>query len=116
VILDKGICTIFRRANAAEPGRKPTYTYTVLSKSWYGELDYETSPARPTEGREENLTDARIRILQNRAIRQGDCAVLHDASQMEAADTVFRITRAYHGTDDESTEPITDLTLEVFTP
>ena len=120
MILDKGICSLFRGVSQELSGEMPRRTLQRYFRSWYGELDFETSPARPTEGREERLTDARIRILQNRDIRQGDVAVLADTADAEqaAADglPVYRITRAWHGKDDGSPTEITDLTLEVYEP
>lgn len=119
MILDKGICTLFRKTDAAPAGDMPRGVYARLHTSWYGELSYETSPDYPTEGRREARTDARIRVLQCREIRQNDVAVLRqleDWSDLTASDTVFRVTRAYHGTDDDGPTPISDLSLEVIRP
>lgn len=119
MILDKGICTVYRRTEIAEPGRMPRGSYAVMTQSWYGELSYETSPSRPTEGRDEQHTDARIRILQCTKLKKNDLVILRDLQDFEArdsADLVYKITRAYHGRDDQSGELITDLTLEVDTP
>lgn len=117
MILDTGIASLFRAADAALPGRKPIMTYSPIGKSWFRELSFETSPARPTEGRAVTRTDARIRILQQRDIREGDVAVLEDLDAFAArAGKAYRITRAYHGLDDDGPTPITDLTLEVFDP
>ena len=115
MILDSGICTIFRKINTAEPGRKPVWGYRLIHRGWYGELNFETAPARPTESREEVHTDARIRIYQNRSIANHDRVKLERFSDAERpeADEVFEVTRAWHGVDEESGEPITDLTLEV---
>ena len=113
MILDKGVCTIYRKKNTAAPGEKPRYADTPYWASWYGELDFETNQARPTEAREEVRTDARVRILQNRKINN------HDRVKLEPLDAdalVYEVTRAYHGRDDESGELITDLSLEVYTP
>lgn len=116
MILDSGICTIFRKANTAEPGRKPVWGYRLIHRGWYGELNFETAPARPTEAREEVHTDARIRIYQNRSIANHDVAVLRDADAVEPGDTVYTVTRVYHGADDESAALISDLSLEVTAP
>lgn len=113
MILDKGICTIYRKVNVAGPGEKPRFTDDAYWWSWYGELSFETAPARPTDAREEVRTDARIRILQNREINN------HDRVELKRADgemLAYEVTRAYHGRDDESGELITDLNLEVYEP
>ena len=113
MILDKGLCAIYRRRNVAQPGGMPEHEYTLLAQGWYGELSFETAPARPTEGREEVRTDARIRILQNRDISNLDRVVLDTASGDRL---YYRVTRAYHGFDADSGEEITDLNLEVTEP
>ena len=119
MMLDCGVCAVFRRQETAQPGAMPRAGYALLVRGWYGELSFETAPVRPTPGREENKTAARIRILQCRAIRKGDVVVLSDIddfSAREACAQVYRITRAYHGKDDKSGALISDLSLEVITP
>ena len=113
MILDKGIATIYRKRNTAGPGEKPTFEDVQYWQSWYGELDFETSPARPTDTREEIAHGARVRVLQNRQITNHD--------RIELAPTggevvVYEVGRAYHGTDEDSGEQISDLTLEVIAP
>lgn len=112
VILDSGICTVFARRNAAAPGDMPDYEHTLRMQAWYGLLDFETSPTNPTEYRTERETAARIRIHQRRDIHEDDVAVLAAVKTVEDGMQLYKITRAYHGRDDDSGEPITDLTLE----
>lgn len=118
MILDSGICSIFRKEDAALSGEMPRPFYSLIGQGWFGELSFETSPARPTEGRQELKTDARIRILQNRAIRQHDIVVLAEVQDIQDAETapVYRITRAYHGADESGATLISDLSLEVYEP
>lgn len=113
MILDRGLCRIYRRKSTTAPGGKPTSTEELIFESYYGELNFETSPARPTERREETQTAARIRILQNREIRKEDTAELNPFDGTEAKTEKYRIVRAWHGKDEESGEAISDLTLEV---
>lgn len=111
MILDKGVCTVYRKVNTAAAGAMPAFEDTVLTTGWYGELNFETSAARPTEGREETKCDARIRILQCRDIAN------HDRVEITANGSetrVYEVTRAYHGYDPDSGEMITDLSLEVY--
>lgn len=115
--LDRGICTVYAQTDVSGPGGLPRYDVeSVRTQSYYGELNFETSPQWPTENREENKIAARVRILQCREIRQHDACELVDFSSASGAGRMYRITRAYHGTDDESGERITDLTLEVVEP
>ena len=113
MILDRGVCSIYRKTSTTQPGGKPTWTLAVIHESYYGELAFETSPARPTERREETQTAARIRILQNRGIMNQDVAELMPFDGTARKTEKYRIKRAYHGTDEDSGEPITDLTLEI---
>ena len=119
MILDTGICTVFRETDTSEAGGMPTAGYTLVGSSWYRELSYETAPAWPTDGRKEQRTDDRIRILQNRGIVQNDVVVTEMLTRFQdksANAKVYRVTRAYHGLDDDGPTPITDLTLEVIKP
>lgn len=118
MILDTGICKVYRKQNTASPGSKPVYENVLIHESYYGELNFETSPARPTENREEINTAARVRILQNRSIANHDRVKLlkFDSAERPESDELFEITRAWHGTDENSGERITDLTLEVVKP
>ena len=115
MILDRGICTVKRKTSTTTPGGKPKGTLTVFHQSYYGELSFETSPARPTEFRQEQQTATRVRILQHRGIKEDQDVVELTPFDGNAAKTEqYRITRAYHGTDEESGDLITDLTLEVY--
>lgn len=120
MILDDGICTILRRNDLSRSGAMPRDALSIVGKSWFGRLSFETSPARPSEGRAERRTDARIRILQNLDIRQRDLCALGNLSDpydaLRPGAQVFRVTRAFHGVDDDTPTPITDLTLEVYEP
>lgn len=119
MILDAGICSIFRKVDGSAPGEMPRAMYSPVGRSWYGLLSFETSPARTAERREELKTDARVRIIQNRSVKQNDIAVLCDLSDFADRpenEPVYRITRAFHGKDDTGPELITDLSLEVYLP
>jgi len=113
VILDTGICTVSRKTNISKPGDMPVYADVPYWWSWYAELSYETAPARPTPDREEVRTDARVRVLQCREIANHDRVTLADQRGRE---TAYEVTRAWHGLDEDSGQPITDLTLEVIRP
>lgn len=119
MILDTGVCTIFRKVDTAMGGEMPRPAFERIWSGWYGELSFETSPARPTENRRELKTDARIRVLQCRAIRQNDVVALENLSEWAertAGEPVYRITRVWHGADDGGPTPVSDLSLEVTRP
>lgn len=103
LILDAGICTIYATANGAAAGGKPIEQLTQKFQSWYAELDFSSDPNYATDYREDVEASARIRIHQNRSITTRDAAKIGGQT--------FEIIRAYHGTDDDNGQPITDLTL-----
>ncbi len=112
MILDKGFCTIFARANTAAAGNMPTLKPSgVRHQSWYGELDFETTPARPTEAQEDVEISARVRVVQCRAISNHDVAVLTSELPPPEGAVQFEIIRAFHGVDSENGQPISDLSL-----
>lgn len=112
MILDDGICTVFAMVDVSEPGGKPVLQPKEKSMAWFGYLNFETAPAWPTEAREEVEVTARIRIPQDRSITNKDVVVLQETHTIEDGMTRLEVVRAYHGTDDESGQPITDLTLK----
>lgn len=117
MILDTGICTVFREKNIAPAGYKPTKGWEIIGRSWYKELDFSTTPAWPTEKREETKQDQRIRIHQMRMIRKEDRVVLADVDTMPADGvTVYKIERAFHGKDDDTPALISDLSLVEVSP
>jgi len=104
MILDSGICTVYEVKNVAPPGSMPKMELLPKHESWYAELNFETVP-KDAAMQEMTETSARIRVLQNREITNHNVVVLTDGEQYE-------VIRAYHGIDEESGEPITDLTLK----
>ena len=94
---------------------KPAYSDRLFHESYYGELNFETNPAYPTERREEIRTAARIRILQNRTISNHDRVELEPFDGTGSGETLkrYEVSRAWHGEDEESGEAITDLSLEI---
>ena len=112
MILDDGVCSVFAKTDVSAPGDMPEYSYQLRHQAWYGLLSFETSPANPTEYREERETAARIRILQCRSLHEQDMVQLIATNTPNETTSRFSITRLYHGTDDESGELITDITLE----
>ena len=119
MILDSGVCTVFRKTDTSAPGAMPGAGYVPIWASWFADLNFETAPVWNTEGRKELRVDRRIRILQCKNIAQNDVVVMdHIGEYSERAldAVVYKVIRAYHGTDDEGPTQISDLSLEVITP
>lgn len=114
MILDRGMCRVFRKTKTSGAGEKPAYSDVLIHESYYGELSFETAEAHPTERREETRTAARIRILQHRGIANHDRIELEPFDGTASPDGLLRyeVTRAWHGDDEDSGEAISDLTLE----
>ena len=110
MILDSGICTIFAKRNAAGRGQMPRYAYDMKVQSYFGELDFASGGTWTTQGREDVVIDARIRIYQDRTVTVHDVVVLKDVETTEG-EALYEIDRIYHGRDNESGELISDLTL-----
>lgn len=117
MILDTGICSIFREVNAAAPGHMPVPAWQLIGRSWYRELAFSTEPTWATDNRRETRQDQRIRITQMRGLRQEDRVVLDKVDQLPGQGvTIYKIERAYHGQDDDSPALITDLSLVEVSP
>jgi len=103
VILDSGICSIYKITNTAAPGDMPNETLVLISNCWYGELSFESSPVQLTESLEQVEIAQRIRILQNRQIAE-KAIVAIDGDQ-------YQVERVYAGKDSDTNEAIMDLNL-----
>lgn len=110
MILGDGVCTVFARTDISGKGEKPRFGYTKKTQSYYGELDFASGSTWTTQGREDVVIDARIRILQDRTITTEDAIVLDDVESIEAGER-YEIDRIYHGRDEESGALISDVTL-----
>lgn len=107
MILDKGICTFHELTDISEPGRMPNEQMVAVYQSWYGELDFGSDMAYSTAKREDVAVSARVRVLQNRSISNLMAVTLSDQP-----DKRFEVIRVYHGTDDNSGQPISDVSLK----
>ena len=79
MILDNGICTVLRRTNRA---------FSVVCKSWYGELSFETQPSQENQA-VGTQSAARVRIQQAREIIRGDVAVLRDTDALSDTEYLY---------------------------
>lgn len=111
VILDSGILTVFERVDTSLRGAMPRYEYTKKAQGYYGELDFASGGTWTQQGREDVQIDARVRILQDRTITPKDVVVLCDADSLDRYAQRYEIERIYHGRDEESGEPISDISL-----
>jgi len=103
MILDTGMCSIYKITNTAPAGAKPKDGLVLISQQWYGELAFGSEPIDHTESLQQVEITQRIRVLQNRSITK-KAVVAIGADQ-------YQVERLYHGTDNESGERITDLSL-----
>jgi len=111
MILDAGYCSIYRTENIAEPGNMPVEGLILKFQSWYRELNFESSP-KDIGAQEGVIISNKIRIVQNRDITNHDIAVLSVVLPPPVDASKYEVARAFHGTDDDNGQLITDLTLE----
>lgn len=108
--LDSGVCTVFAKQDVSEIGEMPRYDYALKTQSYYAEIDFSTDGNWTTQGREDVVIDARIRIIQDRTITQNDVVMLEDAKEIDLRKH-YAVERAFHGIDEESGIKISDLSL-----
>ena len=103
MILDSGICNIYRLTNTAGAGNMPNETPALVAQLWYGELSFESSPVRNTESQEQVEIAMRIRVLRNRTI--------DEKAIVQIGGEDYKVERVFNGIDPESGERICDLSL-----
>lgn len=112
MILDTGICSVYKITNTSPAGSKPNESLVKIAEHWFGDLSFESSPIQYTDSLEQVEISRKIRILQNKSITQKAVVVIGSEQ--------YKVERVYHGTDspkqykrsmDDSGEPITDLSL-----
>lgn len=108
MILDRGICTLYRLESVGSPGNMPVEQLVIFHESWFGELSFASNPEYETDHREDVQVSARIRIYQNRNINN-----LQEARLSTDPNIRYEVTRVFHGVDEDSGEPISDLSLKV---
>ena len=114
MILGDGICTVFERRDVSGEGEMPRFEYAPKVKSYFAHLDFVSGTTWTTQGREDVVVDARIRILQDRRVTPQDSVVLLDCESAKGQER-YEIDRVYHGRDEESGMLISDLTLRRVT-
>ncbi len=110
MILDDGICTVFRATDVAKQGNMPVYSHTAYDQGWYKTLNFSSAPKYATAYAEDTIISNKIRVLQNRAIGVHDRVALADVDSADGQ-SLYDIIRIYHGSDEDGI-PITDLELE----
>lgn len=95
MILDAGICTIHRVDGTERRAYSPTDGLPQIYRNWCGKLGHESGNG--------GARTMRIRI-HDEDIMQHDVALFGGRAWI--------VTRVYHGTDDETGQPIADITME----
>lgn len=95
MLLDTDVCRLYR-VDAPRGGASPVDGLEPIYHNWYGKLRHESG------GGETGDVTLRIRI-HDANVRENDIA--------EADGQYWRISRVYHGSDDDNGQPIADLTL-----
>lgn len=112
MILDSGVCSIFERVNTAAPGFMPVYRFARKTAGWYGLRSFSSRPEYLRD-KEATTVALKIRILQDLSVTNLDTVVLADVEEVPADAVRYEVVRVYHGTDDQTGVPISDIDLEV---
>ena len=104
MILDKGICEIYRKTDTAPAGEKPAYERVLVYSSWFGDLDFVSVTEAETAGQNTPSIDRKIRVLDN--------AVISPLMPAKIGQDWYEIKRVFHGKDDDSGELIADISLQ----
>ena len=104
MILDSGICKIYKIANTAGPGEMPNENKVKIAERWFGDLDFSSAPTQYTESLEQIEVSRKIRVLRVDEIVMKKTIV-------EIGVEAYMVERVYDGTDKESGERISDISL-----
>lgn len=113
MILDSGICSIFEKVNTSAPGFMPVFRFVRKAAGWYGVRNFSSRPTYLQQDKESTTVALKIRILQNLAVTNQDTVVLSDVPEVPASAVRYEVVRIYHGTDEQTGVPISDIDLEV---
>lgn len=113
MLLDSGIYTAFSVLNGAKPGEMPKRMYAKKACGWYGVKDFSSSPTYLQNEKKSVTVAVKIRIIMNIHVTNHDVIVLSDVATMPEDCTVYEVVRVWHGADEESGLPISDIDLEV---
>lgn len=102
MLLDAGICIIYRSENAAPSGDMPKEAWAERSQHWYGELTVGVTRYRAAL-KDNERADLLLRIWRDRDIRTTDRCMVDGA--------LYKINQVQHRTDEDGLL-VTDLELE----
>jgi hypothetical protein len=103
MILDSGICSIYREVNCANGGNTPRPQSQRIYSGWFGTLNFSSDDYGGIKQADVQKIDLRIRIHQ--------CAEVTGRDKVSADGKIYEIVRVYHGFDNDNQQPISDLSL-----
>jgi len=92
MILDKGICTLYKVSNSAAAGAMPVQSLTKIADHWFADLEFEAAMFMDTDNSEQILVEKKIRILQNLNVLKG--------TVIKIDSDYYKVVRVYHGKDE----------------
>lgn len=104
MILDQGTCKIYKITNTAGAGEMPNENKVKIAERWFGDLDFSSAPTQYTESLEQIEVSRKIRVLRVDEIVMKKTIV-------EIGTEAYMVDRVYNGTDEESGERISDISL-----
>ncbi len=113
MILDSGICKIYKMTDTSAAGDMPNETLVQIAECWFGDLSFGSSPVQHTDSLEQVEIARKIRILQNKAVIKKAVVVIGSDQ--------YNVERVFHGIEsrrangryieENSGELISDLSL-----
>lgn len=106
MVLDCGVAEFYKLVNTAPAGEAPNDTPQLTYRSWYGDLEYVSTPRRSAGAQLDIAVDRKIRVLDGSGIVEG--AVVKIGTE------AYRVIKAWHGRKDGMDVADVELSREVY--
>ena len=106
MVLDKGIAEFYKMVNTAPAGEEPSNTPELVYRSWYGDLDFISTPRQSAGAQHTKAVNKKIRVIDGDGIVEGAVVKI-------GTDTYY-VIKAWHGRKDGVDVADVELSREVY--
>jgi hypothetical protein len=106
MVLDKGIAEFYKTVNTATAGEEPNDTLQLTHSSWYGDLDFVSTPKRSEGAQLVKAVEKKIRVIDGAGIIEG--------AVVKIGTDVYSVIKAWHGKKDGMDVADVELSREVY--